>query len=140
LCRYVTLKAGTERPFTGTTTNGFKHDNKQSGTYVSAIGGLPLFKSSTKFDSGTGKQGGTWRLGRGVLGVQRWGACCAALGKAVLGKAVSALVIEWEGGLLLRRRVQRVETGSQSVGSWCVWALQAGPASMLPSTRIMSSR
>ena len=33
---------------------GYSHDNKQKGVYVSAIGGLPLFSSDTKFDSGTG--------------------------------------------------------------------------------------
>lgn len=50
----VTLHEGTEPPFTGKTVNGYKHDNKLKGTYVSAIGGLPLFTSDTKFDSGTG--------------------------------------------------------------------------------------
>lgn len=53
-CRYVTLEHGTERPFTGKTTNGYAHDNKQRGTYVCALGGLPLFSSDTKFNSGTG--------------------------------------------------------------------------------------
>ncbi len=33
---------------------GYSHDNKKQGIYVSAIGGLPLFSSDTKFDSGTG--------------------------------------------------------------------------------------
>ncbi len=33
---------------------GYAHDNKKEGVYVSAIGGLPLFSSDTKFDSGTG--------------------------------------------------------------------------------------
>lgn len=41
-------------PLTGETVNGYSHNNKEKGTYVSAIGGLPLFKSDTKFDSGTG--------------------------------------------------------------------------------------
>lgn len=52
--RYVTLKQGTERAFSGVTANGYKWDNKQKGTYVSAIGGLPLFTTDTKFASGTG--------------------------------------------------------------------------------------
>lgn len=52
--RYVALDSGTERAFTGKTTNGYSHDNKQRGMYVSAVGGLPLFKSEHKFDSGTG--------------------------------------------------------------------------------------
>ncbi|WIA32863.1 hypothetical protein OEZ86_006038 [Tetradesmus obliquus] len=52
--RYVTLEQGTERAFTGTTADGLPWDNKQKGTYVSAIGGLPLFSSDTKFNSGTG--------------------------------------------------------------------------------------
>lgn len=52
--RYVTLESGTERAFTGKTVNGYAHDNKQRGTYVSAVGGLPLFSSDTKFNSGTG--------------------------------------------------------------------------------------
>lgn len=54
LQKNVTLKAGTERAFTGKTVNGYVHDNKKRGVYVSAIGGLPLFHSDTKYDSGTG--------------------------------------------------------------------------------------
>merc|ERR1711976_123401 len=50
----VVLSAGTEPAFTGATINGYPHDNKQRGTYVSALGGLPLFSSEAKFDSGTG--------------------------------------------------------------------------------------
>lgn len=52
--KYVTIEHGTERAFSGTTTNGYKHDNKEAGVYVCALGGLPLFSSDTKFDSGTG--------------------------------------------------------------------------------------
>ncbi len=40
---------GTERPFCGTLL-----DNKQSGVYVCAGCGLPLFSSDSKFHSGTG--------------------------------------------------------------------------------------
>lgn len=54
MCRNVALQSGTERAFTGQTTNGYSHDNKAAGLYVSAVGGLPLFSSETKFDSGTG--------------------------------------------------------------------------------------
>jgi peptide-methionine (R)-S-oxide reductase len=54
MARYVTLEQGTERAFSGETTNGYKHDNKAKGVYASAIGGLPLFSSDTKFESGTG--------------------------------------------------------------------------------------
>ena len=54
LCRDIALHHGTERAFTGQTVNGYPHDNKQRGVYVSAVGGLPLFSSDTKFDSGTG--------------------------------------------------------------------------------------
>lgn len=52
--KYVTLEQGTERAFSGKTADGLPWDNKGKGTYVSAIGGLPLFKSDTKFNSGTG--------------------------------------------------------------------------------------
>src|SRR5258705_3544725 len=45
----VTQKAGTERAFTGKSW-----DEHRKGTYVSAVGGLPLFRSEDKFDSGTG--------------------------------------------------------------------------------------
>lgn len=48
------MGSGTERAFTGETVNGYSHDNKKAGLYVAAIGGLPLFSSETKFDSGTG--------------------------------------------------------------------------------------
>eukprot|EP00216_Chloropicon_sp_CCMP2111_P006630 CAMPEP_0198234138 /NCGR_PEP_ID=MMETSP1446-20131203/225_1 /TAXON_ID=1461542 ORGANISM="Unidentified sp, Strain CCMP2111" /NCGR_SAMPLE_ID=MMETSP1446 /ASSEMBLY_ACC=CAM_ASM_001112 /LENGTH=146 /DNA_ID=CAMNT_0043914867 /DNA_START=380 /DNA_END=820 /DNA_ORIENTATION=- len=50
----VTTKGGTERAFTGQTVNGYGYDNAEDGVYVSAVGGLPLFDSKTKFDSGTG--------------------------------------------------------------------------------------
>jgi peptide methionine sulfoxide reductase msrA/msrB len=45
----VTLHADTERPFCTA-----MHKNHGPGTYVSALGGLPLFRSTQKFDSGTG--------------------------------------------------------------------------------------
>ena len=54
MSRNIALESGTERAFTGQTTNGYSHDNKAAGLYVSAVGGLPLFSSDTKFDSGTG--------------------------------------------------------------------------------------
>ena len=47
--RNVLLKAGTEPPFCGGLL-----ENKKPGIYVSALGGLPLFRSATKFESGTG--------------------------------------------------------------------------------------
>lgn len=52
--RSVSLDANTEFAFTGTTTNGYAHDNKKAGTYVGALSGLPLFSSEQKYDSGTG--------------------------------------------------------------------------------------
>ena len=45
----VTQQAGTERPGTGE----LLHETRK-GTYVSAVGGLPLFRSDAKFDSGCG--------------------------------------------------------------------------------------
>ncbi len=45
----VTRKHGTERAFTGE-----YHDSKERGTYNCICCGLPLFKSDSKFDSGTG--------------------------------------------------------------------------------------
>lgn len=47
--RHVLLRHGTEAPFCGVFL-----DNKREGTYTCRFCGLPLFRSSTKFDSGTG--------------------------------------------------------------------------------------
>lgn len=47
--RRVLLNHGTEAPFCGVFL-----DNKQDGVYTCRLCGLPLFRSSAKFDSGTG--------------------------------------------------------------------------------------
>lgn len=47
--RRVLLDHGTERAFCGTLLN-----NKSAGTYACQLCGLPLFRSDTKFESGTG--------------------------------------------------------------------------------------
>ena len=47
--RHVLLSHGTEAPFCGVFL-----DNKREGTYTCRLCGLPLFRSSAKFDSGTG--------------------------------------------------------------------------------------
>lgn len=45
----ITQDAQTERPFCGDLV-----DNKKPGLYVCVVGGLPLFRATAKFDSGTG--------------------------------------------------------------------------------------
>ena len=47
--RHVLLEHGTERPFCGTLVH-----QKQAGTYCCRLCGLPLFRATEKFDSGTG--------------------------------------------------------------------------------------
>lgn len=47
--RHVLLQHGTEAPFCGVFL-----DNKKDGIYTCRFCGLPLFRSSAKFDSGTG--------------------------------------------------------------------------------------
>jgi peptide-methionine (R)-S-oxide reductase len=46
---YILREAGTEQPYTGALEK-----NHQHGTYYCAACGLALFRSSTKFESGTG--------------------------------------------------------------------------------------
>lgn len=45
----VCFEAGTEPPFSGK-----YYDHHEAGTYRCVVCGTPLFKSDTKFDSGTG--------------------------------------------------------------------------------------
>jgi len=47
--RHVLLEHGTEAPFCGVFL-----DEKREGVYTCRLCGLPLFKASTKFESGTG--------------------------------------------------------------------------------------
>jgi peptide-methionine (R)-S-oxide reductase len=47
--RWVLLDHGTERPFCGGLL-----DNKEDGVYACRLCSLPLFRSRTKFESGTG--------------------------------------------------------------------------------------
>eukprot|EP00752_Nemacystus_decipiens_P004990 g4538.t1 len=54
LQKVVLTQAGTERPFQGKTVNGYNGGIKTEGTWVSAVSGVPLFSSDTKYDSGTG--------------------------------------------------------------------------------------
>ncbi|CAM9118855.1 unnamed protein product [Ectocarpus sp. 4 AP-2014] len=54
LQKVVLTQAGTERPFQGKTVNGYNGGIKAEGTWVSAVSGVPLFSSDTKYDSGTG--------------------------------------------------------------------------------------
>lgn len=49
LARHVTCEAGTERPGSGELLK-----NKKQGTYCCVVCKLPLFRSGTKFESGTG--------------------------------------------------------------------------------------
>jgi len=52
--RAVCLDGGTERAFAGATVNGYAHDHAAAGTYVGALSGLPLFRATDKYDSGSG--------------------------------------------------------------------------------------
>lgn len=60
LSREVALHAATERSFTGyalpLAPGSFApdHQSKERGVYLSAVSGLPAFRSSAKYDSGTG--------------------------------------------------------------------------------------
>ncbi|EKX43500.1 hypothetical protein GUITHDRAFT_61750, partial [Guillardia theta CCMP2712] len=54
ITKRVVFSHGTEMAFTGKTVDGTSYDSKEQGTYVCAVGGLPLFSSEHKYDSGTG--------------------------------------------------------------------------------------
>lgn len=60
--RRVLLQHGTEAPFCGVFL-----DNKQDGVYTCRLCGLPLFRSSAKFDSGTGWPSFTRPIDRGAV-------------------------------------------------------------------------
>jgi peptide methionine sulfoxide reductase msrA/msrB len=45
----IAFEQGTEQPFTGSNL-----DEKRRGTFVDPVSGVPLFRSDSKFDSGTG--------------------------------------------------------------------------------------
>jgi len=47
--RRIAFEKGTETPFTGSNL-----DEQRNGTYVDPVSGVPLFRSDTKFHSGTG--------------------------------------------------------------------------------------
>lgn len=47
--RKIAFEQGTERPFTGSNL-----DEKRPGTFVDPVSGAPLFRSDSKFESGTG--------------------------------------------------------------------------------------
>jgi peptide-methionine (R)-S-oxide reductase len=59
---YVMRQKGTEPPFTGKYC-----DAKESGTYVCAACGQPLFESNKKFESGTGWPSFTAPLAPGTV-------------------------------------------------------------------------
>jgi len=52
--RKVLLTMQTEAPYSGTTSNGYKFDSLDNGTYVCAMGGLPVFHSKHKANYGLG--------------------------------------------------------------------------------------
>lgn len=78
--RHVLLNHGTEAPFCGVFL-----DNKKDGVYTCRFCGLPLFRSSAKFDSGTGwpsffqpfDEGHIGRIRDGSHGMTRTEIVCA---------------------------------------------------------------
>lgn len=50
----ILLNKDTEKSYSGRFVSGERYNTKEEGVYVCAIGGLPLFRSSHKFVSGTG--------------------------------------------------------------------------------------
>jgi methionine-S-sulfoxide reductase/methionine-R-sulfoxide reductase len=78
--RNVLLRHGTEAPFCGAFV-----DRKEAGTYCCRLCGLPLFRASTKFDSGTGWPSFTTPFDEAHLkvirdsshGMERVEICCA---------------------------------------------------------------
>merc|ERR1711865_910674 len=52
--RKVLITMQTETPWSGTTSNGYRFDSNEAGTYVCAMGGLPVFHSRHKGNYGLG--------------------------------------------------------------------------------------
>ncbi len=59
---FVTQENGTETPF----SNEYR-DNKEEGIYVDVITGKPLFSSTDKYDSGTGRPSFTRPIDTGLI-------------------------------------------------------------------------
>merc|ERR1711907_131561 len=110
-----------ERPHSGLTANGFRYNINLRGTYVCAMGGLPVFHSSHKVEKGFGHPTFTKSIAEAhtqdnqlMMGMLR----CERMGKDCLHAFLQNCMVPQKSGLIFQE-VTDVRAGMHLGWSFC---------------------